>query len=127
MDSPAETGTASTATETASELKSEDERRIERVTWFGIVGVLVITGALPSWLTLHNGVTPLATGGILIISGFLQYRRGYRVGYTTWVAGTLLLGAAGFNFVNRPDLDLTLIAIVAAILVVGAGIFTRET
>lgn len=114
-------------TETASELKSEEERRLERLTWFGVVGVLVITGALPIWLNLHNGVTPLATGGILILSGFAQYRRGYRVGYTTWVAGTLLLAAAGFNFVSRPDLDLTLLAIVAAIVVVGAGIFTRET
>ena len=115
------------AAETASEPKSEDERRIERLTWFGIVGVLVMTGALPSWLTLHNGVTPLATGCILIFSGLMQYRRGFRVGYTTWVAGTLLLVAAGFNFVNRPDLDLSLLAIVAAIIVVGAGIFTRET
>ena len=115
------------ATDTASDMKSEDERRIERMTWFGIVGVLVITGALPSWLTLHNGITPLATGFILILSGFLQYRRGFRVGYSTWVAGTLLLVTAGFIFVNRPDLDLSLIAVVAAIIVVGAGIFTRET
>ena len=115
------------AADRASAPKSEDEHRIERVTWFGIVGVLVITGALPSWLNLHFGITPLATGCILILSGFLQYRRGYRVGYTTWIAGTLLLATAGFNFLARPDLDLTLIAIVAAILVVGAGIFTRET
>lgn len=115
------------ATDTATQMKTEEERRIERLTWFGIVGVLVISGALPSWLTLHHGITPLATGGILILSGFLQYRRGYRVGYTTWVAGTLLLATAAFIFLNRPDLDLSLLAIVAAILVVGAGIFTRET
>ncbi len=115
------------AADTASEPKSDDECRIERFTWFAVVGVLVITGALPSWLTLHNGVTPLATGCILMLSGFLQYRRGFRVGYLTWVAGTLLLVSAGFNFASRPDLDLSLIAIVAAIIVVGAGIFTRET
>lgn len=115
------------AADTTSEPKSEDERRIERLTWFGIVGVLVISGALPSWLNLHNGVTPLATGCILMLSGFLQYRRGCRVGYTTWVAGTLLLAVAGFNFANRPDLDLSLIAIVVAIFVVVAGVFTRET
>lgn len=113
--------------EPGAESKSEGELRLERMTWFGIVGALVITGALPNSLTLHNGITPLATGGILILGGFLQYRRGYRVGYTTWVAGTLLLAAAGFIFASRPDLDLTLIAIVAAIFVVGAGIFTRET
>lgn len=127
MDSPAETRSATIAADSASDAKSEDECRIERATWFGIVGVLVVTGALPPWLTLPYGVTPLATGCILILSGFLQYRRGYRVGYTTWVAGTLLLATAGYNFVNRPDLDLTLIAIVAAIFVVGAGVFTRET
>lgn len=127
MDSPAANGSASRAADSATAPKSEDERRIERLTWFGIVGVLVITGALPTWLTLHNGVTPLAMGCILILSGFLQYRRGFRVGYTTWIAGTLLLATAGFNFLNRPDLDLTLIATVAAIFVVGAGVFTRET
>jgi len=121
------TESVSTPTDTTTELKSEDKCRIERMTWFGIVGVLVVTGAFPAWLTLHNGITPLATGSILILSGFLQYRRGYRVGYTTWVAGTLLLATAGFIFGNRPDLDLSLIAIVAAIVVVGAGIFTRET
>lgn len=121
------TGIVSMATDTASELKSEEESRIERLTWFGIVGVLVITSALPIWLNLHNGIPLLATGGILILSGFAQYRRGYRVGYTTWVAGTLLLATAGFNFASRPDLDLTPLAIVAAIIVVGAGIFTRET
>lgn len=121
------TGSAGMTADTAPESKSEDERRIERMTWFGMVGVLVITGALPSWLTLHHGVTPLATGCILMLSGFLQYRRGYRVGYATWVAGTLLLVAAGFNFASRPELDLSLVAIVAAIVVVGAGIFTRET
>ncbi len=115
------------ATDTAIESKSADEHRIERLTWFGIVGVIVISGVLPNWLTLHNGITPLATGLILIFSGFLQYRRGFRVAYSTWVAGTLLLVIAGFSFLSRPDLDLSLVVILSAIFVVGAGVFTRET
>ena len=45
----------------------------------------------------------------------------------TWVAGTLLLVMKGFNFLSRPELDLSLAAIVSAIFVIGAGFFTRET
>ena len=115
------------ATETAPEAKSAHEYRVERLTWFGIVGVLVITGALPEWLAFHNGMTPLATGLILILSGTLRYRRQLRVGYSTWVAGTLLLIMAGFNFLSRPELDLSLVVIVIAIIVIGLGIFTWET
>lgn len=115
------------ASETDIDAKSTDERRIERLTWFGLVGVLVLTGALPDWLRFQNGITPAATGLILLISGFLQYRRGYRVGYTTWIAGTMLLAMAGFNFLSRPELDLSLVVIVIAIVIVGAGVFTRET
>ena len=117
----------SMATDTAFEPKSTDEHRIERLTWFGIVGVLVVSGALPNWLTLHNGITALATGLILIFSGILQHRRGIRVAYSTWVAGTLLLVMAGFSFLSRPELDLSLLVILSAIFVVGAGVFTRET
>ena len=115
------------ATDAATGPKSAHEHQIERLTWFGIVGVLVITGALPEWLALHNGIAPLASGLVLMLSGLLQYRRGFRVGYSTWVAGTLLLVMAGFSFLSRPNLDLSLVVIVIAIFIVGAGIFTRET
>ena len=113
--------------ETAIDPKSADERRIERLTWFGLVGALVVASALPSWLTLHNGITPLAAGSILILSGFLRNRRGFRVGYLTWITGALLLATAAFNSYSRPDLDLSLITVVVTILIVGAGTFTRAS
>lgn len=100
---------------------------MERLTWFGLVGALVITGILPSWLTPHPGLTPLAAGLILVVSGLLQYRRGWRVGFSIWVAGILLLLMAGFSFINRPDLDMSFAVIVIAAILIAAGVFTRES
>ena len=115
------------AADDPAEPKTAEEFRVERLTWFGLVGVLVITGVLPDWLNLHRGITPLVAGLILIISGILQYRRGWRVSFSTWVAGTLLLVMSGFGFVMRPDLDLSLAVIVIAVLVIATGVFTRES
>lgn len=90
------------ARDSASELKSGDEYRIERFTWFRIVGILVISGALPTGLALPNGIAPLA-------------------------AGSLLLGMACFSSLSLPQLDLSLPIIVITIFIIGAGVFTRET
>ena len=109
----------------AAAIKSADEYRLERLTWFGLVGVLAVTGILPDWLALHPGLTPLAAGLLLLVSGILRYRRGWRVGFSIWAAG-LLLALAGFNFLSRPDLDLSLAVIVIAGFIIAAGIFTRE-
>ncbi len=106
--------------------KSAEEYRIERLTWFGIVAVLVIIGVLPDWLTLHHGVTPLGAGLVIIVSGVVQRRRGWRIAFSTWLAGTLLLVIAGFNFVSRPDLDLSLAVIVVAVALITLGIFSRD-
>ena len=100
---------------------------MERLTWFGLVGTLVITGILPSWLSLHRGLTPLLTGLILIVSSVLQYQRGWRVGFITPMAGALLLAMAGFSFISRPDLDMSFAVIVIAAMVIASGVFTRES
>ena len=110
----------------AAEPKPADEYRLERLTWFGLVGVLVVTGILPDWLPLHRGVAPLAAALVLFVSAFLRYRRGWRVSIATWAAGALLMMLAGFNFVSRPDLDLSLAVIVIAVYMIGAGVFKRE-
>ena len=110
----------------AAALKSADEYRLERLTWFGLVGALAVTGILPDWLTLHPGLTPLAAGLLLLISGILRYRRGWRVGFSIWAACSLSLALAGFNFLSRPDLDLSLAVVVIAGFIIAAGIFTRE-
>ena len=109
-----------------AELKAADEYRLERLTWFGLVGVLVVTGILPEWLALHRGFTPLAAALVLFASGNLRYRRGWRVSFSIWAGGGLSVALAGLNFVSRPDLDLSLAVIVIAVFIIAAGVFTRQ-
>ena len=105
---------------------SGDDARLERWTWLGVVGVLVVTGALPDTLAPHTGLTPLAASLILLLAGGLRLRRGLRARRSHWIAGAVLLAVAGVNFLSRPDLDLSLLVVVIAALVIGAGILTRE-
>ena len=116
----------SLATDDSPASKSAEEYRIERLSWFGIVAVLVIIGVLPDSLTLHHGVTPLGASLVIIVSGVMQRRRGWRIEFSTWLAGMLLLAIAGFNFVSRPDLDLSLAVIVVAVTLIALGIFIRD-
>ena len=115
------------ASENSSQPKSADEFKSERITWFGLVAILIVAGALPDSLSLHKGLLPLLAGIVLIFSGIYQYRRQWRVSFSTWVGGTLLLVMAGFGFVSRPDLDLSVAVVVIAIVIIALGIFTRET
>lgn len=112
--------------ETAT-IKSAAEMRIERLTWFSLVSVLIVAGILPEWLSLHNSFLPLLAGFALIVSGVYQYRQKWRVSFSTWVAGTLMLAMAIFGFVERPDLDVSFIVIVLVAIVIGIGVFTGET
>ena len=111
--------------ETANEVAAAATYRIERVTWFGLVGVLVVTDALPDWLALHHGVAPLAAGLVFIVSAVLLHRRGGRIPLSTWLAGTLLLALAGFAIVSRPDLDLSIVILFVAVVTIAMGIFSR--
>ena len=110
----------------APQPRSAGDYRIERFTWFGVVGVLVITDALPDWLSLHQGLTPLAAGLVFILSGVVRKRRGWSMPLFIWVAGTLLLVMAGFNFLSQPALDLSLVVVVFATIVITMGVFRRD-
>ncbi len=105
--------------------KSAEEYRMERLTWFALVGVLLLGNILPDWINSHHGFAPLLAGGLLFASGIYQHRRGWRVSYPTWVASTLLIVGAGFSFVSRPDLDLSLLVALVAVGVIARSIFTR--
>lgn len=113
------------STEAANEIVPVDGHRIERLAWFGLVGVLIITSAFRDWLAPHNGITPLAAGLILLLAGTVQWRRGLSARYMNWLAGALLLGMAAFSFLGRPELDLFLPVVVIAIIVIGRGAFAR--
>lgn len=107
--------------------KSIAELRIERLTWFGLVAALIVDGILPAWLSLHNALLPFVAGVVLIVSGVYQYRQQWRVNFSTWVAGTLMLVMSAFGILERPDLDMSFVVIVLVAIVIAIGIFTGET
>ena len=115
------------ASESTDIRKTSAELRTERVTWFGLVGVLIAAGIVPDWLALHNAFTPMCAGLVLVASGVYQNRQKWRVGFTTWVAATLMLVMAIYNIVDRPDLDLSFVVIVMVAIVIALGVFTNET
>lgn len=107
--------------------KSAKELRVERMTWFALVAIFVISSIIPEGTPIPNAVTPFAGGLVLIFSGIYQYAKKWRVNFTTWIAGTLMLVMAGYNITNRPDLDLSFIVIILVAIVIAMGIFTNET
>lgn len=107
--------------------KSAQELRVERITWFALVAIFIIASVIPEDTTIPNAVTPFTAGFVLIISGIYQYSRRWRVNFTTWIAGTLMLVMAGYNVANRPDLDLSFIVIVLVAMVIAVGVLTNET
>ena len=118
---------ANTTLEETPAGKTAAELRVERMTWFGLVGVMILAGVLENWLALHVALVPLGAGLTLIASGLVQLRRKWRVGFTTWLAGILLLLMAAYNIVARPDLDLSLVVILLSALVIAIGVFRNET
>lgn len=106
--------------------KLYEQYRLQRLGWFGLVGVLVVTGIAPEWLALHHGVGPLAAGLVLLAAAILEFRRAGSKTISAWVAGIFLLLIAGFNFVSRPDLDFSLLVAIVVIIVIALGIFKRD-
>ena len=117
----------SVAQEETATIKSDAELRTERLTWFGLVSVLIVVGILPDWLSLHNAFIPLIAGAVLIISGVYQFRQQWRVSFSTWVAGALMIAMAVFGILERSDLDLSFVVIVLVAIVIAIGVFTGET
>lgn len=106
--------------------KTAHAYRLERLTWFGLVAVLAVTDVLPDWLALHHGAAPLAAGMVFMLAAIVQHRHGGRIPLSSWAAGTLFLVIAGFNFVSRPDLDLSIVIVVVAVVTIALGTFSRS-
>jgi uncharacterized membrane protein YjjP (DUF1212 family) len=107
--------------------KSKQELRVERITWFALVAIFIVANLIPEDTAIPNGVTPLLGGIVLIFSGIYQYSHKWRVNFTTWIAGTLMLVMAFYNFTTRPDLNLSFMVIILVALVIAVGVFTNET
>lgn len=106
--------------------KTEEEARIERITWFLMVLVFGIIYFLPDG-TIPNSFIPFAGGVILLGSGLYQYSKRWRVSPTTWIAGTGLLLAAVANFTAFPNMDFYGITLITFAAVIGIGLLTNET
>ena len=113
--------------ETATAEKSANELRAERMTWFGLVGILVVSSIMPDGIAMPNALIPLAAGLVLILSGVYQRRQKWRVHFSTWAAGALMLAMAIYNVFERPELDLSFVVIILTVIVIAIGAFTNET
>jgi hypothetical protein len=107
--------------------KSKQELRVERITWFALVAIFIIANIVPEDTAIPNAVTPMAGGTVLLLSGIYQYSRKWRVNFTTWIAGTLMLVMGAYNIYSRPDLDLSFVVIILVAVVIAVGVFTNET
>lgn len=106
--------------------KTEEEARIERITWFLMVLVFGVIYFLPEG-TIPNSFIPFSGGVILLGSGLYQYSKRWRVSPTTWIAGTGLLLAAIANFTAFPNMDFYGITLITFAAVIGIGLLTNET
>ena len=97
------------------------------MTWFGLVGILVVSSIMPDGIAMPNALTPLAAGLVLILSGVYQHRQKWRVHFSTWAAGILMLAMAIYNVFERPELDLSFVVIILTVIVIAIGAFTNET
>lgn len=100
--------------------------QLQRITWLGVVGVLVFTELVPDWLALHSGATPLAAGIVFGISGVMRRARGFPMRLSSWVACVLLLATAALGYISRPDWDLSLVVVVCAACVITLELFSRD-
>jgi hypothetical protein len=108
--------------------KSNAEARVERITWFLLVGIFAVLSLLQdSAVDIPNWFVPLSGCIVLIGSGVVQYLRRWHVSPVTWLAGALLGGLAYVNLRVNPDrsfLGLSLIVFAGVILI---GLLTGET
>lgn len=107
--------------------KSDSESRVERLTWFLLVAIFAIVYYVPSELITNKGFVPLAGAVILLGSGLYQYTRHWRVSPITWIAGSMMLLFALYNFTIDPQRDFLGLALLAFGGVILFGLLTGET
>jgi hypothetical protein len=113
-----------------SRRKSEEEARVERLTWGAMVAVIMVLVGLPNASGLPPVIAPAACAAILLGSGIYQASKRWSVHPVTWMMATVLLLLAG-GVVIRPALAQTFpvlsITLAALVVVILLGIFTGDT
>lgn len=106
--------------------KTGREARIERLTWYAIVLIVIMMNFFDQNLVLPSYIIPLIIASILIVSGVYQQMQGYGVSLISWgVAIALILFAAFEIYYNLP-FDLRLLSIVGVVVVIVSGVITNE-
>ena len=108
--------------------KTSQEAKVERMTWYAMVVVLIIMLYFDRSLNAPPFVAPLAIAAIIIISGvYQQLKRGYRTSLISWTVAIALIIAGIYEiYYNIPFIDLRLAAILAVVVVIGFGVLTNE-
>lgn len=117
----------STATESRSRRKSEQEARIERITWALLVLVFAVVQLMPNPASLPNFFVPLAGALILLGSGAYQYSRRWRVSPITWIGGAFMTLFAYYALQVNPAQSFIGACLVVFFAVIIFGLLTGET
>lgn len=107
--------------------KSDDEARVERVTWFLLVLMFGIIYLLPESNDLPNWLVPVAGATILFGSGIYQYTRRWHVSPITWIAGSIMFVLGLYGLYVDPNQNLLSFSLFTFAAVIGIGVLTGET
>ena len=107
--------------------KSEREARIERLTWGALVLAFALFQFIPETSAVPNWLIPLSGAVILLVSGTVQYTRGFRVSPVTWIGGALLAVFAFYNLRVNPAVDFLGASLLVFAAVILFGVISGET
>lgn len=110
-----------------SRRKSDDEARVERVTWFLLVLIFGMIYLFPESTELPNWLIPVAGSMILFGSGIYQYTRRWHVSPITWIAGSIMFVLGLYGLYVDPNQNLLSFSLFTFAAVIGVGVLTGET
>jgi hypothetical protein len=107
--------------------KSDDEARVERITWFLLVMMFGVLYLFPETADLPNWIIPVLGAVILLGSGLYQYSRHWRVSPVTWIAGAIMFVIGLYGLYVNPNQNLLSFSLLTFAAVIGVGVLTGET
>jgi len=108
--------------------KSQQEAKVERLTWYALVVVLVVMLYFDRSLNAPPFVAPLVIAVIIIISSaYQQFAKHYRPSLISWSVAIALLVLGIYEiYYDLTFVDLRLAAIAAVVIVISFGVITNE-
>jgi len=106
--------------------KTGREAKAERMTWFSMIMVFILVsfdseGVVPPFMI------PIALATILVLSGFYQYSKKWRVSPLLWIVAAVmgLIGGYGAYDPSIP-IDPALVGFIGTLVVILFGVLTNE-